>query len=903
MARESTRTQYTAKVKLTDMEESDQVTPKNQAERRNSEYTPRLSLDHDLVTKINSMADPKLRHSVTTPVGTGSAASIYLQVAATTRLFGSKELTASASPSEFHKSRLANQTTPNKQIRFVDDDRFVYTNLNTKVNSENSDLETLLSSGIICKDDVCKGLELKSNVSKSKKNKITPDSSQTFLLQSGSSSRDSSEEIPANVMFTGRIATAGESRLVSLVTKPASTAVHPCTPDTGPSNSLICNVGVSKSFMTLDVWPWPWLDPSKTSEEKYVGADHKTFTRESELMHAEPPILAVTLKGYLDSLEPCMTAGQFEYAKKIVKDFALCKGKTLAEVFLKKVEGSSPWQRGALPNYDFRLSRHEQVLETIAIVVPFCDDLWPPKANTQIDRSVELITMTLEFFRLVAKEKLKPLCDQNNKPLCMHSFRKLFSSSRIPGLVKDRVESYFYINETGNTRPTHIVIIYKGTFFYLTVMDTEYKIIKPSLLKAELIKIKNKYHRGNGDGGSPIGVLTSTHRDVWHVYREKLIALDTSNAENLRIIDEALFILSLDDVSVCLSALSHEAVFADGCNRWYDKSLSFYVYENGLITCSANVACQDGWAVAVLLDFIHLRILEDRQKWDDDVVKTVVSKLSVSASPVRSRNRSDQLDITYKYSAKSYSNVKEAQEFKFTLNEDLRDEIRNAIFRFVNLQEEFLTAQCEYTSFKDDMFKRNKLPPTAFAHLLIHLSFFRMYYRMAFIGSKIQTKAFYHGRYEYLRSTTREVRDWCKAMLEQDVSKAERTKLFWCAVKKHMQLYHRCIAGQSCDSHLTALKLICLETDGKLPDLFSDKMLLSYDRFEVYVENLGASFLSRKVVLPRQRKGYGLGYTLVNSRLVCVVSSWADEITTSAELFAATIKATIEAHHDFFDDL
>ena len=64
--------------------------------------------------------------------------------------------------------------------------------------------------------------------------------------------------------------------------------------------------------------------------------------------------------------------------------------------------------------------------------------------------------------------------------------------------------------------------------------------------------------------------------------REALLRID-NNIHSIQTIEAATFIVCLDDASPgTLVERCYQFLYADGSNRWYDKTLQFVVCDNGV---------------------------------------------------------------------------------------------------------------------------------------------------------------------------------------------------------------------------------------------------------------------------------------------------------------------------------
>ena len=132
---------------------------------------------------------------------------------------------------------------------------------------------------------------------------------------------------------------------------------------------------------------------------------------------------------------------------------------------------------------------------------------------------------------------------------------------------------------------------------------------------------------------TPIGILTSDHRDNWgRAYQELL--KDPLNKSSLEVIQKSLFILSLDDLvpdnDTYYNKSCHQLITGGGAdfntgNRWYDKTVQvrkyiprndmdyyintrytfqFIVGEQGINGLTYEHSPAEGQPIAVLTDYI-----------------------------------------------------------------------------------------------------------------------------------------------------------------------------------------------------------------------------------------------------------------------------------------------------------
>jgi len=186
------------------------------------------------------------------------------------------------------------------------------------------------------------------------------------------------------------------------------------------------------------------------------------------------------------------------------------------------------------------------------------------------------------------------------KALDMDQFTRLFGAARVPTSKGCRMDV------AENSR--HLVVIRRGQFCESS-LDLDFPSARPlglmSIFPPDYFDVLDSYNRPvltereilrnleaicadaetvplNEVASSSMGLLTTENRKVWNKMRNLLISTD-SNRECLQVVDDALFIVCLDDVSpvevgdlcsnfLCGTYQLEGGVQVGSCmNRWYDK--------------------------------------------------------------------------------------------------------------------------------------------------------------------------------------------------------------------------------------------------------------------------------------------------------------------------------------------
>ncbi|KHN74158.1 Carnitine O-acetyltransferase [Toxocara canis] len=114
----------------------------------------------------------------------------------------------------------------------------------------------------------------------------------------------------------------------------------------------------------------------------------------------------------------------------------------------------------------------------------------------------------------------------------------------------------------------------------------------------------------------PVGVVTSEYRDKW---ADLYARLKDTNAESVRCVEEALFVLCIDKPmegipgASALDLQSLQCLHGGGCennshNRWFDKTLQFIIGTDGYCGINYEHTPIEGPPVATLMEFICVQL-------------------------------------------------------------------------------------------------------------------------------------------------------------------------------------------------------------------------------------------------------------------------------------------------------
>ena len=91
--------------------------------------------------------------------------------------------------------------------------------------------------------------------------------------------------------------------------------------------------------------------------------------------------------------------------------------------------------------------------------------------NDQIKRAANIVHFMLVFKDMIENETLKPLLIRGLVPLCMEQYKRMFSTTRVPGRECDQLKH--------KRRSAHIVVMRRGHFYKLRVYHGKGNSMRP----------------------------------------------------------------------------------------------------------------------------------------------------------------------------------------------------------------------------------------------------------------------------------------------------------------------------------------------------------------------------------------------------------------------------------------
>ncbi|CUM62735.1 uncharacterized protein PRCAT00000292001 [Priceomyces carsonii] len=630
-----------------------------------------------------------------------------------------------------------------------------------------------------------------------------------------------------------------------------------------------------------------------------------TFQFEEDLPHLPVPLLQSTTQQLLSALKPLLS--QEEYEELLLESSQFVSNDLINLLQSHLIEASkNPSQycylncindetnpgiygelRGdILPRNPFLILEED----------PYSKTINPPN---QAQRASNLINSSLKFIVSLRNETLKPdLTPKSGHPLTMNCYKNLFGTTRIPDLL-DKYDQHVTIKKYKNINDSrHIIIICKNQYFKLEVLtpfteENEKEIHSKhklwfndhelSIILQRVIDIS--------DGVNPldiihdaIGSLTTQSFDYWKLAR---LELTKSNAQNLEIIDDALFVVVLDSSNSPqtdqekTSILSHgSSELLQGTNfqvgsctsRWYDK-LQLIVTKNAVAAVVWESTSMDSTAI--------LRFISDIYT---DLILKLAKNINGSEYTLFDSN------VVF---VSSNGNIEKpvCNQLKFNRTPELLNLVHLSETKLTDLinQHEYETMNLKLESnFIKDISIDSML------QISLQIAHYSLYGKIVNTLEPITTRKFRDARTELITVQNDSVSELVKYFIANPSSQKKWEMFKECCVR-HKKQYQDAMMGKGFDRHFISLVHIIKRPHAvtylnklnkhlpAIPDLSKvDSLqlpLLSHPIIdmlsapELLVSNCGNNALHLFGIPPAIDQGFGIGYIIHNDKVVITASS------------------------------
>lgn len=532
------------------------------------------------------------------------------------------------------------------------------------------------------------------------------------------------------------------------------------------------------------------------------------------------PTLEETAARYVKSIHPLLSPDEFAASKKAVEQFIKPGG--VGEKLQKKLIARR--EDPKIKNWMYEWWNDAAYLSYRDPVVPYVSYFYSHRDDRRrrdpAKRAAALTTAALEFKKQVDSGTLEPEY-MKKLPICMDSYKWMFNASRVAAKPAD------YPVKFDAKDHKHIIAIRKNQFFQIT-HEFEGQQLNTTELEAQFAKVYELAREVPA-----VGALTSENRDVWTDARKILLDASPKNAEALKAIESASFVVCLDDASpVTLEERAHQYWHGDGQNRWYDKPLQFIVNDNGTSGFMGEHSMMDGTPTHRLNDYVNDVIFGNKLDFSNPAVRT---------------------------------NLPDPVAVNFEITEAVSAEIDRAVKDFTTVIGQHELAVQAYQGYGKGLIKQFKCSPDAYVQMIIQLAYHKMYGKNRPTYESAATRRFQLGRTETCRTVSDESVAFCNAVADPAVSNEDRIALFRKAVAAHIEYISAASDGKGVDRHLFGLKKL-LEPGEELPAIYKDPAFSYSSSWYLSTSQLSSEFFNGYGWSQVIDGGFGIAYMINENR-------------------------------------
>lgn len=587
----------------------------------------------------------------------------------------------------------------------------------------------------------------------------------------------------------------------------------------------------------------------------------RTFELQAELPAYPVPDLNETCEVYLKSLRPLLTDEEYEHSQAVVADFIRDGGQ--AHELQAVIEARATEHRNWMEEWWLRMA-YLMTRETHAIHVNWFGVFpdWGVKLSP-VQAAALMMVSTLEFKAALDSETLPPEMVRG-APLCMNQFAQIFGTTRIPMEGEDIIETH--------SASKHVAVFRNDHVFSVTPYHPDGRMFSVAEVAAVLQQVLDMSSSVLEENEEPsVSVLTAGQRDRWAATRADMMERSAVNRASIREIETALYCLSFDDAAPVSKQEVAQLCFAgDGRNKWFDKSFTTLVFDNGRGGCNAEHSPVDAMVCVTMFDYVVKRtrdkVILERAHLFEPLPRSAIpppKKLAWELWPALSMAiETASVDLT-----------------------QLISDVSVRVFKFKHFGKSFI--------------KNYKMHPDFFVQMAIQLAYHRLHGEPACTYETGHTRAFYHGRTETIRACSSESVAFCEAMAERGASAEARYAALRAAIKAHGEYATLALSGRACDRHLLGLYIAAVMSGmTPRPAIFTDtayKKSGGGGNFLISTSNVGYTPLFGGFA-PMHKEGYGACYSILDSRINISTSSWntAKRGTDCAKLGEQLIRALID---------
>ncbi|XP_030766076.1 carnitine O-palmitoyltransferase 1, liver isoform isoform X3 [Sitophilus oryzae] len=521
----------------------------------------------------------------------------------------------------------------------------------------------------------------------------------------------------------------------------------------------------------------------------------KLYSYQSSLPRLPLPSLHDTMTRYLRSVRPLLDDKSYTKMVKLADEFENGIGKKLQRYIILKSWWSTNYVSDWWEEYVYLRGRYPLMINSNFYGI---DAIMLHPTSNQAARAASIINSLLRFRRLLDRQELDPILIQGMVPLCSWQYERIFNTTRVPG---DEADKIIHISDSN-----HIAVYHKGRYFKV-IIHHKGRILRPAEIQMQIEQILKDTSEPQ-EGEEKLAALTAGLRRHWAKVRQSYFSKGV-NRLSLDAIERAAFVVVLDDFPYefdmedpsKLDNYGKVLLHGKGYDRWFDKSFTLCIGNNGRLGFNAEHSWSDAPIIAHCLEYI---LLEESENIRFDHRGNALGNPEFTPPPPNRLN----WDIP--------------KSCQCAIEESLH--IANILINDIDLR------IYVHDNYGKGFMKSCNLSPDAYIQMALQLAYFRDAGKFCLTYEAAMTRMFREGRTETVRPCSQESVAWVKGMEDKSNSIEEKIKLLKIACANHQRAYKDAMCGKGIDRHIFCLYVVSkyLEVDSPfIKEVMSEPWRLS----------------------------------------------------------------------------
>ena len=566
------------------------------------------------------------------------------------------------------------------------------------------------------------------------------------------------------------------------------------------------------------------------------------------------PTLEESCAKYLRHLAPLQSAVEHGATRRAVEA-------TLGSTIARDVQA-------ALVHADTELPRESSYLESLWYKAAYLGGrdsiavhsnpglLFKPTHADPLWSAATMLAACADWECRLRRGSLPPALTPSGQPLCMALLPQVFGCARMPEAGCDRIHA------TADAR--HAVVYRGGGWYSLRIISEGGDGLAAAAVYAALQSLPAA---APADAATRLAVCTADAREAWAETRA-LLGASPQNASSLRVVDDALVALVLDEAAPPAGAArAREVLCGEAGRRWFDKP-SVIVFADGQAGINFEHSPCDGAQVLACFDAVRAH---------------AAAAGAPPAAPPPDAAR--PIPLFWEIDGALQARV-DAAAAAYDAHVGRLDVAA------------FATADGGGMAWA----KAHGVGLDALFQLALQLAYWRLVGKLDSVYEACSTQAFVHGRTEVVRSATAPSRALVEALGGGGAAPpaAEAGRLLREALAAHREVVRDCQAGRGHERHLLALSDVARRRGVELP-IFGDGGWKRLSTSVISTSGLRSPHVASFVCGPVCAHGVGHSYLLRPDGVDLTVTSWrgtgppADAMAREVKAALAELQRLVEA--------